>query len=332
VKTRTLLGRAAIVLGATLALLLAWLLVQGSRRPGLDAYGELVLPAASASPVSVRFAGVTTLVFDDGETAFMTDGFFSRPGVWRTMFAQISSDGPAIDAGLARLRVQRLAAVVPLHGHYDHAMDSPGVARRTGAMLIGDASIMLIGRGSGLHDRQMREVSAGTSIRLGKWLLTFVASRHAPTPFSDGEGGGHLDEPLVPPAHATAWKQGQAWSLLIEHDSQRSYLVQGSAGFEVGALRDRRADVVFLGVGAAGKQPNAYRARLWEEVVRAVQARRVILVHWDDMWRGLDQPLQAMPCLADDFAATMGDLRAFAAADGVDLRLPPLFTPFVAER
>jgi len=331
VNTSVSLARVALVLGSVLALLLAWVVVQSNRRPALDAYSTLVLPAAGTSPVTVRFGGVATLVFDDGETALMTDGFFSRPGFLRTMLARISPDDRAIDAGLARLGIQRLAAVVPLHGHYDHAMDSPAVARKTGAMLIGDASIMLIGKGAGLPDRSMREVSPGETLRLGKWLLTFIASRHAPTPFSDGEGDERLVEPLVPPAHATAWKQGEAWSLLIEHESKRTYLIQGSAGFVAGALRGRRADVVFLGVGAAGKQSAAYRAELWNEVVRAVQARRVIPVHWDDFWVGLDQPLQAMPYLADNFDATMDDLREFAAADEVDIRLPPLFTPFEAE-
>ena len=108
----------------------------------------------------------------------------------------------------------------------------------------------------------------------------------------------------------------------------RTYLVQGSAGFVEGALRGRRADVVFLGVGAAGKQPSAYREKLWAEVARSVRATRVIPVHWDDFWLGLDQPLRALPYLTDDFGATMADLRRFAAADGVDLRLPPLFVPF----
>jgi len=35
------------------------------------------------------------------------------------------------------------------------------------------------------------------------------------------------------------------------------------AGFIKGALSGRKADVVFLGVGAVGKQTPDYRARLW---------------------------------------------------------------------
>ena len=34
---------------------------------------------AAAGSVTVRFTGSTTLLFDDGETSWMTDGWFSRP-------------------------------------------------------------------------------------------------------------------------------------------------------------------------------------------------------------------------------------------------------------
>ncbi|MBJ7324384.1 MAG: MBL fold metallo-hydrolase, partial [Rhodococcus sp.] len=49
-------------------------------RPNLRAH-EAMSKTASASPasaVTVSFLGVTTLLFDDGESAILTDGFFSR--------------------------------------------------------------------------------------------------------------------------------------------------------------------------------------------------------------------------------------------------------------
>jgi hypothetical protein len=51
------------------------------RRPSLEPYRRDILPVQSEARLSFRYAGVTTLLFDDGETAWMTDGFFSRPSV-----------------------------------------------------------------------------------------------------------------------------------------------------------------------------------------------------------------------------------------------------------
>jgi L-ascorbate metabolism protein UlaG (beta-lactamase superfamily) len=86
---------------------------------------------------------------------------------------------------------------------------------------------------------------------------------------------------------------------------------------------------VFLGTGSVGKQARDYRAQWWAESVSAVQAKRVIPIHWDDFGEPLDRPLVAFPYLVDDVGATMKDLEAWAARDRVELRLPLLFTPFV---
>ena len=326
---KSLAARLAVLVPMLVLAAIGFVVVQSQRRPPLAPYADLVLPPAPpAAAIRVQFAGVSTLVFDDGETAIMTDGFFSRPSLAR-LLGTIAPDEAAVDRGLAALALRRPpAALIPVHGHYDHAMDAPMVARKTGALLLGDESVLNVGRGGGLPESAMRRVKPGDIAEFGAWRVHFIASRHAPTPFSSGEGSEHTLQPLKPPARATAWREGQTWSLLIEHRSGRSFLVQGSAGFVEGALRGRRADVVFLGIGALGKQRSDYRAALWREVVAAVGARRVVAVHWDDFTLGLDRPMQPMPYLADDFTASMDDLARFAAAGRQDLRLPPVLVPF----
>ena len=318
---------AALLAGVLLAIV--YVAVQIQRRPPLEPYRALTLPEAAPAPgeLRVRFAGVSTLLFDDGETAWMTDGFFSRPGLKQTFTSRIAPDAQVIERELQRLHVGKLAAVVPVHSHYDHALDAPVMAQRSGALLVGSASTLNIGRGLGLRDSQMREVRPGDTLRLGKFTITFIESRHSPTPLNDGVTRETIDAPLTPPARATDWRTGSVWSLLVEHEGRR-LLVQGSAGFVPGALAGRRADVVFLGVGTLGKKSDAYRASYWNEVVKSVGARRVIPVHWDDFWLPLSEPLQAMPLLFDDFGVSMTYLSRRAAQDGVELRLPPTFLPF----
>jgi len=316
---------------AALLLLAAFATVQYHRAPSLEPYQPLTLPVAqNAAPgaVQVRFGGVATLVFDDGETAWMTDGFFSRPGVLETAVTRIGPDAQRIDDGLRKMGVTRLAAVVPVHSHYDHAMDSPVVAQRTGARLIGSASTVHIGQGLGLPSSQVQRVEAGEQVRLGKFTLRFIASRHSPTPYSDGHSVERIESDLVPPQRVSAWREGTVWSIHVAHDSGRTWLVQGSAGFVPGSLAGLRAETVFLGTGTLGKKSNAYREQFWNETVKAVGARQVVPIHWDNFWLPLDQPLQAMPLLLDDFAVVMQDLQARGQRDGVQVRMPPLFAPF----
>lgn len=52
-------------------------------RPDLADYrGRFDQPAATpSSPLTVTWAGVTTLLIDDGDSAVLTDGFFTRPSL-----------------------------------------------------------------------------------------------------------------------------------------------------------------------------------------------------------------------------------------------------------
>jgi L-ascorbate metabolism protein UlaG (beta-lactamase superfamily) len=325
--TRRILRWITLSLLTLILVAVAFFVVQTNRRPSLEGYAQMP-PAPPAAAIQVRFAGVATLLFDDGETAWMTDGFFSRPSLARTAFMRIAPDRAAIDAGLKSLGVDRLAAVVPVHSHYDHAMDSPLVAMQTDALLVGSESTLNVGRGLGMPEGRMRRVQPGDRISLGRWTLTFLASQHAPLPISREGVVETIDAPLVPPAHSLSWREGQTWAILVEHPDATPMLVLGSAGFVPGALEGRRAGTVFLGVGTAGKQTPEYLSQWWDENVKRVGAKRVIPIHWDDFGEPLDTPLVAFPFLIDDLSVTMKHLTAWAARDGVEIKLPPLLTPF----
>lgn len=84
--------------------------------------------------------GVSTLLVRDGETALLTDGFFSRPGLLEVGLGKIRPSASRIDDSLRRAGIERLAAVLPVHTHSDHVLDSAVVAERTGAVMVGGES------------------------------------------------------------------------------------------------------------------------------------------------------------------------------------------------
>ena len=316
---------ARVLLGVRVLALLGVgvIVVRANTRPNLEPYRELVRakPGGTPSGFTVTFLGVSTLLFDDGETAFMTDGFFTRPGKLESLFREVSPDDAAIDRALARAKVRRLAAVIPLHSHYDHAMDSPRVAMRTGALLVGSASSANIARGQGLPEDRIVQARPGEVLRLGEFAIRFLPSKHVPsrTPME-----GEVAQPLTVPAEVSAFREGGCFVLWVRR-GDRSVLVQGSAGWIDGGLRGVHADVVYLGVGLLGRLGPDYRERYWNEFVRGVGAQRVIPIHWDDFWRPLDEPLVALPRLADDVDVTMEFLVERASREKVDLELPQAF-------
>ena len=76
--TRAVITIAAVVTVAAAAI--AWLLYD---RPDLEAidWPQTIVAEPRADTVTVTWFGVTTLLFDDGDTQLLIDGFFSRPSL-----------------------------------------------------------------------------------------------------------------------------------------------------------------------------------------------------------------------------------------------------------
>jgi L-ascorbate metabolism protein UlaG (beta-lactamase superfamily) len=293
-------------------------------RPDLRSYADRFdVPAAGPESVlTVTWLGVATLLVDDGSSALMTDGFFSRPAILTVGLVPIAPSRERIGEALARTGVHQLEAVIPVHTHYDHAMDSAVVAERTGAKLVGGESAASVGRGHGLPDDRVVIARSGEPLTLGAYDVTLIASKHCPP----DRYPGVITEPVVPPVKASAYRCGEAWSTLVQHQpTGRRLLIQGSAGFVPGLLADQRADVVYLGVGQLGLRPKQYILDYWTETVRAVGARRVVLIHWDDFFRPLTEPLRALPYAGDDLDVVMRELGRLADEDGIPLHLPTVW-------
>ncbi|CAM3282883.1 MBL fold metallo-hydrolase [Nocardioides dubius] len=295
-------------------------------RPRLTDYDHLldVPPAAEHSPFAVTFLGVSTLLLDDGTSALLTDGFFSRPGLLRVAAGKIEPDQTRIGTALARAGIDRLDAVLPVHTHFDHALDAAVVAESTGAVLVGGESTANIGRGHGLQPGRIDVVAPGEPRTYGNWQITHVVSDHCPP----DRYPGTIDAPVVPPVRTTAYRCGEAWSILVAHTSGRRLLIQGSAGFVRGSLAGHQADVAWLGIGQLGVQSERYIRDYWAETVRTVGARHVVLTHWDDFFGPLPDDhagLRALPYAGDDLDVTVRLLDELAAADGVSLHLPRLW-------
>lgn len=318
--------RLVALMGLLLLAIVGWFAYRLTSAPDLAAYADRMMPPSAVSPgkMSATFLGVTTVLFDDGETAILTDGFFTRPGPFKLLTGKIEPHREVIAAQLRHAGIRKLAAVIVNHSNYDHVMDAPEVAKMTGAMLIGSASTANVGRGWDLPESQIYVPKLGEPMRFGQFEVRMLPSGHVP-------GGrwalGEIIAPLHPPASPSDYRDGGSYALLINH-AGRNMLMNASAGFVSGALKDVRADIVFLGIGTLGRQGLDYQEDYWREVVTAVHARRVIAVHWDNSTVPLDRPMVPLPRQFDDLDVTMRFLTGHGVKDNVEIRLPVVWQPF----
>jgi L-ascorbate metabolism protein UlaG (beta-lactamase superfamily) len=275
--------------------------------------------------VFVTWLGITTLLFDDGETQILIDGTITRVSALDLIFSlPISSDVAAINYALSTFRVNRLAAIIPVHSHFDHAMDLGHIANRTTAVVLGSESTANIARGAGVPVDQYQTLDNGESRQFGEFTIRLVASVHAPVGLNGEEWfPGRISLPLRQPENPSAWKTGVAWSIFIEHPRGTS-LIQGSAGFVAGSMVDESADVVMLGVGGLAGLDAEYASDYWNEIVVATGASRVLSVHHDDYTAPFGE-IRLFPNIADNVlqAAKWLDAANSAGEKEVVIELPP---------
>jgi L-ascorbate metabolism protein UlaG (beta-lactamase superfamily) len=262
--------------------------------------------------VRVTWFGVTTLLFDDGETQILIDGFFSRPDIFDIIFRRpIVSDAANINYVLDEFRMRRLAAVIPIHSHYDHAMDVGAIAMRSGAAVVGTESTANIARGAGVPEEQIILATNGDTFEFGKFTVTLITTGHVPNGIGDRHLlAGFMSEPVTQPGVFTQWREGGSWSIHIAHPSG-STLVQGSAGFIENALAGIQADVVMLSVALLASQGRKYVTDYWREIAARTGAGRVYIIHHDDFTQPFDQ-IELFPTSLDNVVETVEWLKVLA--------------------
>jgi L-ascorbate metabolism protein UlaG (beta-lactamase superfamily) len=285
--------------------------------------------------VTATFLGVSTLVFEAGGHKIATDGFFTRPDML-SLFS-VEPDKAEIARIVKAAKLDKVDAVITVHSHYDHAMDAPEFARLTGAELIGSPSTGQIAAGVGYKGASRyfdQNVSSTFAVPANSakphFVVKLVPSVHGDTgPLSDQ---GEIEAPLVPPAAFWDYREGGCFSVFIEFPAaKRRVLVHSSAGYVQGALKDEKADVVYLGIAPFNRLSDTEREEYWTHVVEAVGAKRVFPIHWDNMFDRLkvgEENLEALGWPLNDFEGAIEFLKKKAgerAANGrepIDIVLP----------
>jgi L-ascorbate metabolism protein UlaG (beta-lactamase superfamily) len=286
VKLAAIVAAFAIAAGALVVALL-W-----RDRPSLDNVAWAQAPEALDGGLSAMWLGVTTVLIDDGETQILIDGFFSRPSLTDGLLRRpVDNDAATINYALHEYGIRRLAAIIPVHSHFDHAMDVGAVAMRSKASVLGTESTANIARGAGVPEDQII-VAGGDAYEFGQFSVRLVLQ---------------------------SMRLGAALSIVVEHP-QGTILVQGSSGFVAGALQGVQADLVLLcsfGLASLGRD---YAEAYWQEMVTTTGASAMMPMHFDDFTHPFGEVVP-FPRVLDDIEKTSTWFESFRDTWDVDTRL-----------
>ncbi len=256
-----------------------------------DAPGELK-GASTTRPgpaaLSIRWLGTAAHAIRFAGETLLLDPFVSRPG-FGSLLRPLRPDLRAIERW-----APEACAVVVGHAHYDHLLDAPAIARRTGAVLIGSRSTGRVGLGHGVE--RSRILAAGAlEASVGPFSIELVPSRHAKVVL--GRASPFPGEiPRVPrrPLRVHHYRDGGALGVLVRAGDVTVYH-NGSADLVDAALEGKRADVLLCGI-AGWRYTEGYLERL----VRLLAPRLIVPTHYDAFFWPLEEGVRLLPGLAFD--------------------------------
>ena len=240
--------------------------------------------------VEVTWLGTAGFSIRSGEHVLLIDPYVTRASLLRCAFGNVVPDRPRIAA-----LFPKVDAIVLGHTHFDHALDAPEIALRTGAKVFGSRSAATLCRAAGvLADKiEVVEPEAGQAPRVaevGPFTLRFLPSAHSRLALGRVPFPGEIADCDDVPTRITAYRCGAVFSLEIKV-SGRTIVHVGSAEVTE-SVEARNVDLALACVAGWTKGD-----RVPERLMRALAPRAVLLSHWDDFFRPLDEPARILPAM-----------------------------------
>jgi L-ascorbate metabolism protein UlaG (beta-lactamase superfamily) len=201
-------------------------------------------------------------------------------------------DGEAI-----RRYTPRADAIIVGHTHFDHVLDVPKIAQRTGARVFGSRSAAALCRAAGVPEERIEVIEAAgwgaqPVVRdVGPFVLRFVPSEHSRLFFGRVPFPGEIADCGQVPVRLAGYRCGAVFGVEIRVAGRTLYHL-GSAELVDAHVDTRNVDLLLLCVAGwtAGRD-------LPERIMRRLGPGAVLLSHWDDFLRPMGKPARALPAV-----------------------------------
>jgi L-ascorbate metabolism protein UlaG (beta-lactamase superfamily) len=229
--------------------------------------------SGSKGAVALTYLGAAGWKVEAGTHVLLVDPYFSRVEVDRQK-TSLTPDATSID----RYAPAHADAILVGHSHFDHLLDVPEIAKRTGARVVGTQSTFNVAHASGVPDRQLTIVGGGEILELAPFSVRVIRALHAPI----GLPSTTISEDVKLPMTADGYVEGGTLQYMVAVQG-RAILFIGTANFVESELQGLRPDIAVVATGAREKVPD-YSCRL----MRALGRPPLVLTnHFDALWEAL---------------------------------------------
>jgi L-ascorbate metabolism protein UlaG (beta-lactamase superfamily) len=250
------------------------------------------MPTRATRPaITLKHLGAAGWEITAGERVILLDPYLSRlritgqfgtyttpsvPGDARPVFGpedDLVPDTAAVDA-----HVTRADFILHSHSHFNHTIDMPYIARKTGATVIGTESTINLARAGGVPESQVLAVHGGEDWAFGEFSVKVIPSLHSAL-----NGKHFFDSRVVPrdfrgPRRLQSDVEGGTLAYLLRLAGYE-ILWFGSMNYIEREIQGLRPDVAMIAAARQRLEIHDYTGRL----VRALGRPRIVFAtHWDE--------------------------------------------------
>jgi L-ascorbate metabolism protein UlaG (beta-lactamase superfamily) len=185
-------------------------------------------------------------------------------------------------------------AIVVGHSHFDHAVDVPLIAARTGAPVWGSTSTANLLRAWGLDEAQIVECDGGEVLEVGPFRVELVPSEHSR--FALGAGvpyAGDIPCSCELPLRGRDYRCGQVFGIFIQVGGLSIYHC-GSANLIDDAIPAQASEVDLLVMCLAARHVTE---RFIPRMLARTRPRLLLPSHYDNFFRRTSRRMQLLPLI-----------------------------------
>jgi L-ascorbate metabolism protein UlaG (beta-lactamase superfamily) len=227
----------------------------------------------------------------DGKRVILLDPYLSRlrvtgqfgtyttptlPGDGRKIFGP--DDDLIADTAVIDAHVTRADFILHSHSHFNHTLDMPSIARKTGATVLGTESTTNLARAEGVPERQLIAVRGGEDYAFDGLSVKVIPSLHSAL-----NGKHFFDSRVVPrdfqgPRRLGRDIEGGTLAYLLRLGGYQ-ILWFGSMNYIEREVQGLRPDVAMIAAARQRLEIHDYTGRL----LRAIGVPRLVFAtHWDE--------------------------------------------------
>lgn len=207
-----------------------------------------LLTTEAFGKVEMRWLTVASLSLSDGKTSILFDAAWTRPSLkhWLNL-APFRSNEQLVEKVLIENQLEDLQAVFVSHSHFDHLVDAPMVAKKTGAIFYADESNERVARAYKDESIKTVLIQDQVPVQVGDFTITPLKRSHAkimhlfyflPGPVPEDFNFGFYD-----------YHVGDTWFYLIQHPEGVILIDQSADPYlDLTAKHTAKVDVLIQGV------------------------------------------------------------------------------------